>query len=81
MDQKSKSFSPNTLKIKVGDTVSFRNLDVHFHNVFSLPDGQSFDLGSYGQGQSKKQTFNTPGKIDVECAIYPEMKLTIEVSK
>ena len=81
VDQKGNTFTPTALKIKVGDSVNFRNLDNHYHNVFSLTDGQSFDLGSYGQGQSRKQTFTKPGKVDVECAIHPAMKLTIEVSQ
>lgn len=79
--QKNRAFSTNSLKVKVGDSVSFRNDDPFFHNIFSLSDTQSFDLGSYAQGQSRKVTFEKPGRIDVECAIHPEMKMVIEVSK
>jgi len=79
--QKNRAFSTNSLKAKVGDTVSFRNDDPFFHNIFSLSDTQSFDLGSYSQGQSKQVTLQKPGRIDVECAIHPEMKMVIEVSK
>jgi len=42
---KDKSFSVKTLKIKVGDTVAFRNDDSFFHNIYSLSDVQTFDLG------------------------------------
>lgn len=79
--QKNRAFSTNSLKVKVGDTVNFRNDDPFFHNIFSLSDTQSFDLGSYSQGQSRKVTFQKEGRIDVECAIHPEMKMVIEVSK
>jgi plastocyanin len=79
--QKNRAFSTNNLKAKVGDTVSFRNDDPFFHNIFSLSETQSFDLGSYSQGQSKQVTLQKPGRIDVECAIHPEMKMVIEVSK
>ena len=79
--QKDKKFSVDYLKIKVGDTVSFRNDDPFFHNIFSLSDIQSFDLGSYPQGQARKVTFTKEGKVDVECAIHPAMKMTIEVTK
>jgi plastocyanin len=79
--QKNRAFSVNSLKVKVGDSVSFRNDDPFFHNIFSLSEVQSFDLGSYAQGQSRKVTFDKPGRIDVECAIHPEMKMVIEVSK
>lgn len=79
VEQKDKKFLPNKLSIKVGDSVEFRNLDPFNHNVFSLSDGKTFDLGSYPQGNSKKVTFDKAGTIDVECAIHPDMKLTIEV--
>jgi plastocyanin len=79
--QKNKAFSAATLKVKVGDTVSFRNDDPFFHNIFSLSDVQSFDLGSFPQGQSRKTTFTKAGVVEVECAIHPEMKMLIQVEK
>jgi plastocyanin len=79
--QKNKSFSARTLKVKVGDTVGFRNDDPFFHNIFSLSEVQSFDLGSFPQGQSRKTTFGKAGTIEVECAIHPEMKMIIQVEK
>lgn len=79
--QQDKKFSPTKLKIKVGDTVNFKNEDPFFHNVFSLSDVQTFDLGSYPKGQSKSVTFKTPGTVEVECSIHPDMKLLIEVTK
>ncbi len=79
--QKDKSFSVKTLKIKVGDTVAFRNDDSFFHNIYSLSDVQTFDLGSFPQGQARKVIFTKPGKVEVECAIHPSMRLVIEVTK
>ena len=81
VDQKEKNFSIAQLNIKVGDTVTFRNLDKFFHNVFSMSDTKTFDLGSYAQGKSKTVTFDKLGLIEVECAIHPTMKMTVEVSK
>ncbi len=79
--QKDKKFSKDKLTIKVGDSVNFPNQDTFFHNVFSLSPLKIFDLGSYPKGQSRKVTFDKAGKIVVECAIHPEMKMTIEVTK
>ena len=79
--QKGNAFSTNNVKIKVGDAISFRNDDPHFHNVFSLSDAQSFDLGSYPQGQAKSVTFKKEGEVEVECAIHPAMKMTVDVAK
>ena len=77
--QKNKEFTVKSLDIKVGDTVKFENQDPFFHNVFSLSEIKTFDLGSFKQGKSKTVTFDKPGKVDVECAIHPNMHMTIEV--
>lgn len=79
--QKGKAFSVKKLKIKVGDSVKFVNEDAFSHNVFSLSAAKSFDLGSYPQGGAKSVTFDKAGTIEVECAIHPDMTLTIEVEK
>lgn len=79
--QKNKGFTPGSLAIKVGDTVSFKNEDVVSHNVFSLSDTSMFDLGSYPKGQARTVTFAKPGTVEVECAIHPSMTMTIEVTK
>jgi len=79
--QKDKKFNHKALTVKVGDSVSFKNEDPFVHNIFSLSDIKTFDLGSYPQGQSKKVTFDKPGTVDIECAIHPEMKMTVEVKK
>ena len=77
--QKDRAFSTPKLTIKKGDTVTFRNDDPFFHNVFSLSDVHSFDLGSYPKGQARATRFDKAGKVEVECAIHPEMKMEIEV--
>lgn len=79
--QKDKKFSQKSLTLKVGDSVNFKNEDPFVHNVFSLSDIKTFDLGSYPQGQSKKVTFDKPGTVEIECAIHPDMKLVVEVKK
>jgi len=77
--QKNKQFTKKELTISVGDTVSFPNHDPFFHNVFSLSEVKTFDLGSYPKGETKKIVFESAGKIDVECAIHPNMQMTINV--
>ncbi len=77
--QKNKAFSPKELNIKVGDTVKFTNEDNFFHNVFSLSDLKTFDLGSYPKGEFKSVTFDKAGKVEVECAIHPSMLMIINV--
>jgi plastocyanin len=79
--QKNKAFTVKTLKIKKGDTVSFPNQDPFFHNVFSLSPTKTFDLGSYAKGETKKIVFDKAGKVEVECAIHPNMQMIIEVTE
>lgn len=79
--QKSKAFSVKKLSVKVGDSVKFQNDDPFTHNVFSLSDVKSFDLGSYGQGMAKSIVFDKAGTVEVECAVHPDMKLVVEVAK
>lgn len=79
--QKNKAFTTKQLKAKVGDKLVFRNDDTFHHNVFSLSDTQSFDLGSFGQGVAREVVLTKPGTLEIECAIHPEMKLVVEVGK
>lgn len=37
----------------------------------------SFDPGSYGQIQTRKWTFDKAGRVEIECAIHPDMKLIV----
>jgi plastocyanin len=57
------------------------NDDPFAHNVFSLSDTKSFDLGSYPQGQGKSVVMDKAGLVEVECAVHPDMKMLIEVSR
>ncbi len=81
VEQKNKMFSIEKITLKKGDVVHFKNADKIFHNVFSLSDTQFFDLGSYPQGESRAVTFETTGKVEVECAIHPQMYMVIDVKE
>lgn len=67
------------ISVSKGDTVRFVNDDPFFHNVFSLSDAKLFDLGSFPQGEHREVEMDTAGVVEVECAIHPEMQLTINV--
>jgi len=82
--QKNKSFvsGENTIEtftVKLGDSISFENADPFFHNIFSLSDLKTFDLGSYKKGNSKNVVFDKVGMVEVECAIHPQMYLEVTV--
>ena len=67
------------MDIRVGDSIRFQNQDPFFHNIFSLSDLKSFDLGSFSKGKSKTVKFDKPGMVEIECAIHPEMYMEVTV--
>ena len=71
--QKDKRFEPHVLVVPVGAAVEFPNHDPFFHNVFSLFEGKSFDLGLYEAGTSRLVHFDRPGVSYIFCNIHPEM--------
>ena len=84
IEQKDKTFVKDgkpveKLSVKVGDKIDFLNQDPWFHNIFSLSDIKTFDLGSYPQGESKSVVFNTAGEAEIECAIHPQMYMVLDV--
>jgi plastocyanin len=81
VSQKGKVFFPQKMSVAVGESVTFVNDDPFAHNVFSLSDTKSFDLGSYGHGQRKAVLMDKPGLVEVECAVHPDMKMMIEVHR
>jgi plastocyanin len=73
MKQENKQFLPSVLVVQKGTTVQFPNLDAFFHNVFSVTPDNSFDLGSYRQGETKMVTMSKPGVVNVYCNMHPQM--------
>ncbi len=79
--QKDKTFHPNYIKAKVGDRIIFKNDDGFAHNAFSDSESDEFDIGMQKPGQDVVVVMKNPGKVEVECAIHPNMHLTIDVQK
>jgi plastocyanin len=74
-----KTFSPHVLVVPVGTTVAFPNHDPFDHNVFSVSDSNSFDLGLYGRGEGKTTVFRYPGLVRVFCNVHPRMVALVQV--
>ncbi len=77
MVQKDKMFQPHLLVVPTGGVVAFPNRDPLFHNVFSLFNGQRFDLGLYETGSSHSVPFEREGISYIFCNIHPEMGAVI----
>jgi plastocyanin len=72
MDQKNQTFIPFVLPVLVGTTVQFLNNDNTGHNVFS-PDGEKYDLGNWGKGESRTYKFEKKGVYTQLCKMHPSM--------
>lgn len=73
MKQEGKQFLPKVLVVQKGTKVEFPNRDAIFHNVFSVSPDNTFDLGSYRQGESKGVTMSRAGVVTVYCNMHPQM--------
>lgn len=74
---KNFSFAPETLTIKVGESVTWTNQDSAGHSATA--DDNSFDTGILSQGQSGSVTFSKAGTYTYHCSVHPNMKATIIV--
>jgi plastocyanin len=77
--QEGKKFSEAEVTIKVGDTVTYTNKDPITHNVYSSTPGLAFDLKTQKPGASSEIKFDHAGEAAVQCAIHPQMKMTVKV--
>lgn len=74
MGQKDLVFKPHILPVLKGTKVDFTNNDSIVHNVFSPPgSAKRFNLGTYGVGVKKYETFNELGEVTLLCNVHPEM--------
>lgn len=71
------SFSPASLTVKVGDTVTWTNQDSVGHSATA--DDKSFDTGILGQGKSGTITFSKAGTYTYYCSVHTSMSGTIVV--
>lgn len=61
-------YTPQTISIKVGDTVTWKNDGAAPHSATA--DDGSFDTGVFNGGQSRSETFSTAGSIPYFCTVH-----------
>lgn len=71
------AFSPATLTVSRGSTVTWTNVDAALHTVTS--DGTTFDSGSFGQNSTFQFNASQPGTFQYRCAIHASMRGTLVV--
>ena len=70
-------FTPATVTIKVGGTVTWTNNGPTTHSVTA--DDGSFDSGNLSQGKTFSHTFQTAGTFSYHCSPHPFMKANVVV--
>jgi plastocyanin len=73
------AFTPASLSVKVGTTVTWTNKDATTHTVTS-DNGMFTASGNLSQNETYQFTFNTAGSFPYHCSIHPGMKATITVT-
>lgn len=81
MSQSGRQFAPLALAILVGTTVDFPNADDEYHNVFSRSKAKEMELGRYGKGESRSETFDKPGLVRLRCEVHGSMHAVIFVAE
>lgn len=71
------TFTPGTITINKGDTVTWKNNDTMIHRV--VADDGSFDLGDMVNNGTSKRTFDIIGTYNYHCAIHTFMTGTVIV--
>lgn len=79
IDQLGRKFIPANLKVKVGDTIRFKNSDPFAHNAYTDDKINEFDTGMQATGQDAVMTVKGKSSFKVQCAIHPEMLLDVKV--
>lgn len=71
------AFDPQTVTIKVGDTVNWTNMDDVPHNATAVDN--SWKTETFGKGGTGSVTFTTAGTFAYICTVHPNMTGTVIV--
>jgi plastocyanin len=74
------SFSPATITVKKGTTVTWTNNDTTAHTV-TADSGNAFDSGTMEQGKTFSHTFDSAGTFKYHCTLHSDMHGTVTVTE
>lgn len=78
VDIKDFAFSPVTVTVAIGTTVTWTNEDSSTHTIVSQSGG--FNSGDLSKGATFSHTFTAAGDFEYHCSIHPSMVGHITVS-
>ncbi|MGC7097327.1 cupredoxin domain-containing protein [Amycolatopsis lurida] len=71
------AYSPATLTVRTGDTVTWSNHDQAPHDVVTTSAPASFKSPMLATGQSWSHTFAKAGSYSYYCSVHPDMKAKV----
>lgn len=72
------AFSPSTITVAAGTTITWTNKDAVAHTVTSTSG--LFDSGSVGTNGTYSHTFSTAGTFAYYCKVHPSMTASVVVN-
>ena len=75
------AFTPASISVKKGTTVTWTNKDSAGHTVTESDSQSGPTSGTLSNGQSYHFTFNTVGTFHYKCSIHPSMTGTVTVTE
>jgi plastocyanin len=75
---KNMAFSPGSLSVTTGATVTWTNSDTTLHTVTA--DDGSFNSGNIAIGAIYSKVFSTAGTFSYHCILHPEMNGKVVVT-
>lgn len=79
ISQKNRTYAPEAITIRAGESIRIINDDIFLHHAFVDNERMEYDSGPIEEGEARKISFPEKGEFNVECAIHPKMKLTVTV--
>ena len=73
------AYEPQELQIAAGETVTWTNEDTAEHTV--THEGDAFASETLARGGTFSQRFDEPGRFRYLCALHPEMRGTVVVTR
>lgn len=73
------AYSPATLTVRVGDTVTWVQHDEAPHDVVTTSAPVAFRGPKLSAGQSWSYTFRQPGTYSYYCSVHPDMRASVTV--
>ncbi|OXM66014.1 cupredoxin domain-containing protein [Amycolatopsis vastitatis] len=73
------AFSPASLTVRVGDTVTWMQHDEAPHDVVTTSAPVAFRSPRLSAGQSWSYTFQQPGTYAYYCSVHPDMRASVTV--